>query len=379
MRKNIVLIALWSLLLGAAWADPEISLSKHLSSTVATGKFPTSITVDPTGKYAYVANADSHDISVFSINSDTGGLAFQSSVDMKEAEDPQFVTTDRKGKFMYVTSWVDFSFISVFRINPDTGSLIATEVIETKHMPFSVAMHPSGKFAYLVHYFGISIYSINPVTGRLTLRKNVKVPGERPFSICVDPDGKYVYVTSGNGPTPTNGSGIVSVFAVNPVTGLLTAKSSVSAGVNPKQIIVHPTGKFVYVANEGSRTVSMFAVNPATGALTAIGDAEAKGRRSVLAVHPNGKFVYVPEGSNVVGTQVYGTNAVSTFAVNQATGELSAKGDVDAGDEVLAGETPSSVAVHPNGKFLYVTNSKSNNVSIYIINQDTGALTVPRE
>jgi 6-phosphogluconolactonase len=36
---------------------------------------------------------------------------------------------------------------------------------------------------------------------------------------------------------------------------------------------------------------------------------------------------------------------------------------------------PSSIAIHPSGKFAYVTNSGSNEVSVYGINAATGALT----
>jgi len=36
---------------------------------------------------------------------------------------------------------------------------------------------------------------------------------------------------------------------------------------------------------------------------------------------------------------------------------------------------PNSIAIHPSGKFAYVTNSDSNEVSVYGINAATGALT----
>jgi YVTN family beta-propeller protein len=39
-------------------------------------------------------------------------------------------------------------------------------------------------------------------------------------------------------------------------------------GLHPNDLAVDGTGKFLYVANSGSNTVSVFQVNPATGALT---------------------------------------------------------------------------------------------------------------
>jgi 6-phosphogluconolactonase len=55
------------------------------------------------------------------------------------------------------------------------------------------------------------------------------------------------------------------------------ADSPFPAGDEPVSITVDPTGKFVYVANYGSNNVSAYTINPATGALTIIGDFDAKG------------------------------------------------------------------------------------------------------
>ena len=72
------------------------------------------------------------------------------------------------------------------------------------------------------------------------------------------------------------------------------------------------------------------------------------------------KFAYVAN---------YTSNDVSVYTINQATGALTA------GTSVAAGTNPFSVTVDPTGKFAYVANNGSNNVSVYTINQTTGALT----
>ena len=41
---------------------------------VAAGGNPFSVTVDPTGRFAYVANAGSDDVSAYTINPTTGAL-----------------------------------------------------------------------------------------------------------------------------------------------------------------------------------------------------------------------------------------------------------------------------------------------------------------
>jgi 6-phosphogluconolactonase (cycloisomerase 2 family) len=43
-------------------------------STVGTGTFPVNVVINPQGTFAYVANANSADISVYAINATTGAL-----------------------------------------------------------------------------------------------------------------------------------------------------------------------------------------------------------------------------------------------------------------------------------------------------------------
>ncbi len=363
MRICVALIALLSLFMGAAAADSENSPSKHPSSTVSAGQGPSSVAIDPNGKYAYVANEEAWTVSVFTINPDTGNLSAQSTVSLDGYGDPVYISVDPTGKFVYVATFQDHSYISAFRINPNTGSLIAVKRVETETQPASIAVHPSGKFAYLVHFFGISVFTVSTVTGKLALRTNVKFPGERPNSVAVDPHGKFAYVTGGN-------SANVVAYAINPVTGSLTAKGSVVAGNNPMQVVVHPTGKFVYVASEDD-TVSMYAANQVTGALTSLGNANTTWPARSLVVHPNGKFLYVATSAGSGVNNLHKSNTVQIFGIDQDTGALTNIGSVE------AGEAPSSVAIHPNGKFLYVTNRKSNDVSMYAINPATGALSVP--
>jgi YVTN family beta-propeller protein len=58
------------------------------------------------------------------------------------------------------------------------------------------------------------------------------------------------------------------------------------------------------------------------------------------------------------------------YTINATTGALTSIGTI------AAGSNPTSIAIHPSGKFAYVTNSASNEVSIYSIDATTGVLTL---
>jgi 6-phosphogluconolactonase (cycloisomerase 2 family) len=80
-----------------------------------------------------------------------------------------------------------------------------------------------------------------------------------------------------------------------------------------------------------------------------------------VAVHPSGKFAYVANR---------GSNNISMYSINSATGVLEPMGTI------ATGLAPSSIAIAPSGKFAYVTNFGSNDVSMYSIELVTGMPTL---
>jgi 6-phosphogluconolactonase len=78
-------------------------------------------------------------------------------------------------------------------------------------------------------------------------------------------------------------------------------------------------------------------------------------------VHPSGKFVYA---------SIRGLNVISIFAVDGASGKLTAAGHADSG-----GKTPRAFEIDPTGAFLLAANQDSGNVVVMKIDQGTGALT----
>src|SRR5262249_11835353 len=56
-------------------------------------------------------------------------------------------------------------------------------------------------------------------------------------------------------------------------TGILTPAGSVAAGTLPVAVIVEPSGRFAYVANQGSGDISEYSINQSSGALTLISTA----------------------------------------------------------------------------------------------------------
>jgi YVTN family beta-propeller protein len=350
--------------------------SNSLTFTITTGAFnPQSIAADPSGKFAYVANAGCNGnggfVSMYTINTTTGALASIGQPVSSQDFDANSVTVDPFGKFAYVANLGDdFSSdgsIAMYTINATTGALTYKGAISGNCpglcVPLSVVVDPSGKFAYVPNGDGlvpnsVAIYTINATTGGLTSIGTIAA-GDFAASLAMDPSGKFAYVVTASG-TPGS-AGKVSMYTINATTGTLASIGTIAAGTAPGSMAVDPVGRFAYVANSGSNDVSMYTINATTGTLASIGTIAAGTDPVSVVVDPAGKFAYVTN---------FGSNDVSMYTINVTTGALTPLGTI------AAGPYPTSIAVHPTGKFAYVTNSGSNDVSMYSINVTTGALTL---
>jgi YVTN family beta-propeller protein len=352
--------------------------SNTLTFTItAGGVSPQSIAVDPMGKFAYVANMGCPFgyVSIYTINPTTGALASIGPPVASGDEGAHFVAVHPSGKFVYVVNWGEgdtTGSVSMYTISAPTGALTSTGRIDDSPCgigsspscsPFSVAMDPTGKFAYVANEgsfapTNVSMFTINSTTGALTLMGTI-VTGGRAISVAVDPTGKFVYVATHS--EPPGSAGVVSMYTINASTGALTSIGLVGTGTDPASVAVDPTGKFTYVTNSGSNDVSMYTVNATTGVLTSLGPIAAGTAPGSVAVDPSGKFAYVTNS---------GSNNISMYSINTTTGALTSIGTI------AAGSSPNSIAIHPSGKFAYVTNSGSNDVTMYSIDAITGALTL---
>ena len=356
--------------------------SNSMTFTITPGAVdPQAVAVNPAGNFAYVASQGCSGgvggyVSMYSINPTTGALASVGPPVPTNDLSTDSVTIDPLGKFAYVANegmYATDGSVSAYSIDPTTGALTSTSGGISGNSPefccfTAVAVHPSDKFAYVANGDSfprsVSMYTINGANGALKYFGIIAAEGF-PTSVVVDPSGQFVYVAAETD-SGTPGPGSVSMYAINATTGALTSLGTVATGTmiaasSSNSIVVDPTGAFAYVTNSGSNNVSMYSINATTGVLTSGGLIDAGTTPLSVAVDPTGKFAYVTN---------FGSNDVSMYTINAATGALTSIGTI------AAGSNPTSIAIHPSGKFAYVTNSGSNDVSIYSIDAATGALTL---
>ena len=164
-----------------------------VGAAVAAGTLPFSVSVDPSGKFAYVANRNSANVSAYSINATTGALT-PIDADPVTAGVQNFpagiisgsVTVDPSGKFAYVANFGDCN-VSAYTIDATTGVLtaMAGSPFDVVGGPSSVTVDPSGRFAYVASEdtANVSVFTIDATTGALTGVGAAVASGNGPFSV----------------------------------------------------------------------------------------------------------------------------------------------------------------------------------------------------
>lgn len=319
--------------------------------------------VSYTPKYAYVANNADSTVSGYSINPATGGLTNVLGSPFDAGSNPATVTTDPAGKFLWAVNAAGGT-ISAFTVDQTSGVLSAVSGSPFAGgrlmLPFSIAVDPTGAFAYVTNSAPnsttVSSFTIDRTTGALAPLQSLNA-GTAPSVARVDPTGQFLYVT--NAVSNSVSGFLIGQGAAGPVAG-----SPFLAGSDPLGLVIDPTGQFVYVANQVSNSVSAFRIDPATGALGEIaGSPYTTTGPLALAIDGTGSFLYVANHN--------ASNNVSAYSIDPFTGAVT----LLPGSPFTAGTGPNDIAVDFSGKFLYVANGGSKDVSVFSINALNGTLT----
>ena len=268
--------------------------------------------------------------------------------------------------------------VSAFAVDSTTGILkLLNQQSSQGAGPCHLVIDRTGKNALVANYGGGSCASL-PIgdDGRLAEAsaaiqhkgKSVnpgRQDGPHAHSVNLDPSNRFAFVAD-------LGLDQVLIYRFDAIKGTLAANdppfAPVAAGSGPRHFAMHPSGKSAYVINEMANTVTVFAFDATRGSLqelqsvsTLPPDFKGTSHTAEVVVHPSGKFVY---GSN------RGHDSLAIFAVDPATGKLTSRGNQSTG-----GKTPRNFAIDPSGKWLLAENQDSGTIVVLGINPETGALT----
>jgi len=151
---------------------------------------------------------------------------------------------------------------------PSTSIAQSADSTGPRHLTFS----KDKKFVYLMHEMGanVTVYAYND--GKLTQVQDIATFPEG-FSgikdgaeITISPDGKFLYASD------RGDLNLIAIFSIDPVSGKLTLKGTQSTmGEHPRNFIIDPTGNYLLAANQDSESIIIFKRDQQTGMLTNTG------------------------------------------------------------------------------------------------------------
>lgn len=317
--------------------------------------------------------------------------------------------------------------IYVADLHLNSGSLTEPRLAVEASNPDFLAIHPNQRFLYAVGGIaagggGVSAYSMDAASGRLTLMNQQPTGGAGPTHLVVDASGRNVLVANYSGgstaclPIGADGSlkpvsafiqhqgssvnparqtaphahGIytdaanrfvfvpdlgldkILIYRFDPAHGTLVPNdpphASVAPGSGPRHFAFDPANRFGFVINEMLCTMTSFRYDRNTGRLTEVGTVSTLPAGVAVApefstaevfVHPNGRFVY---GSN------RGHDTLAVFRI-AADGSLTLIQNAPARTKI-----PRGFGIDPTGQFLIAGGQNSDNAAVFRINPDTGLL-----
>jgi len=243
---------------------------------------------------------------------------------------------------------------------------------------------------YTNHGKGIYLFEVNPSTGALT---QIKVFSgiSNPSWLAIDPNKRFLYAANEDFSPPDD---TVSSFSIDPSNGDLTLLNVASAqGIGPAHLSVHPSGKYVFVANYGSGNVAVLPVlgNGALGAATdvkqdadacvpgpcPVGPSTAQSQEApkgsfAISGHdaPHAHMIQSDPAGNFVLVNDLGLDLTQIWKFNANTGTLSDPKTFPSSP----GAGPRHFAFHPNGRWFYSLNEEASTLAFMIYDATTGSL-----
>jgi 6-phosphogluconolactonase (cycloisomerase 2 family) len=268
-----------------------------LNAVTSGGTGPAYLSVDPSGRWVFVANYGGGSVAVLPIMADgsvgapsdvkviTGPLGPQPAV---EAPPGSFAISghdrphahqarsDPAGNFVFVTD-LGTDRIYVHRFDKTRGTLTPADPPFVQASlgagPRHIDFHPNGRFIYAIteEASTMIVMDWDAASGRLTYKGQSPstlpqgfAGTNYPSDIHVSEDGNYLY-----GANRLHDS--IVQFDINPDGWLLNPRHVWTRGGYPRQFAIEPTGNFMYVCHSNSDNITTFRVDKSTGMLTFTG------------------------------------------------------------------------------------------------------------
>lgn len=297
---------------------------------------PSFLTIAPGGKYVYAVNETNGNrpgqVSAFSFDAAKGQLTYINQ-QPSGGDDPCYVSVTKDGKWVFVANYSGGS-LSALPVNKD-GSL--------------------KPYAQLIQHTG---HGINKSRQEKPHVHSVVLSPQQDYLLSADLGLDKIFVYK------------INKAATQPLSPATIPEVHTPPGSGPRHLAFHPNHQYVYLMEEMGGYVDAYSYSNGNLNLLqriAAHPEDYKGDIGSADIHltPDGRFLY--------GTNRGGENTITIYTV-QPDGTLKLQGF-----QSTKGVNPRNFTVDPSGNYLLVANQNTNNIVVFKINKQTGALTATGE
>ncbi|MGI6368804.1 MAG: lactonase family protein [Anaerolineae bacterium] len=251
------------------------------------------VSIDKTGQNVLAAYYQAGTASVHRLDSQ-GRIAAEATQWLTVERHAHCLHTDRSNRFAFLPQTMPADRINQYRFDAQAGQLTpnlpALAPVAGGQGPRHYAYHPALNRLYTSNEDGssTSAYALGE-DGTLQLLGTWSTLPEgfagrnTCAQIHLDPQGRWLFVSN-------RGHNSLAIFAVDPVSGMLTPQGHRPTEPTPRVFGVDPSGRFVYAAGLGSNRLAAYRLDGDTGSLQEI-ETYAVGRNPMWVL-----FIAVPEG-----------------------------------------------------------------------------------
>lgn len=317
----------------------------------------------PTQNVAYIAVGGEHKLLRFAMDATTGALTLLEELALGGAPGP--LAVDPQQRLLYVGLRSTNELVS-YQIDGTDGALTPVgPTVTLDSDPCYLSVDRSGRWLLGAYYRGgkATVHPLLP-DGTIGAKAACTVVTE-PYAHCIetDPTNRFAFLPH------VASSNVIYQYHFDDATGQLTPNSPARIGhrpnVGPRHYVYHPTKAVVYFSNEQEGSVTAYHLDP-QGTLTAFqtlstlpADFQGENTCAQIHIHPQGRFLYVSNR---------GHDSIACYAIDPDLGLLTAVG------QQPTEPIPRAFNLDPTGHFLYVSGQGNGKLTAYRIDQTTGHL-----
>ncbi|SEH29967.1 lactonase family protein [Rhizobium sp. NFR12] len=301
---------------------------------------------------------------------------FEEVAAFEAVRNPTYLAQGQDGRVLYAVEEVDDEAqagVVVLQIDGDGGLKLAKRVSARGSAPCHVTLDRSGERLFVANYgsgsavaYGLDHQGLPNDDEVMVIQRTGSGPvtdrqeGPHVHQVLVMPGDRHVLVCD-------LGTDEIARYAFGDqgIGSEPDVVLHVSGGSLPRHIVCSQDGRRLYVAHEAACTVRSYAIEGDNFTLlseTSTVPADFAGTSSCAAIkiHPNGRFLYVSNRGHdtIVACEILADGGLRTL-----------------GWYPTMGRTPRDFAIDPTGRYLIVANQDSHSLVFFELNGEHGTLT----